>query len=206
MFKKDIKIIGIAGKIASGKSYIGNLLRQNNYQVIDVDKVAHEVMELDFVKNKIRDIFGDDVFDGNNVSRKKLGDLVFSDKQMLFTLNQLFFGIVYIRTVEQLLHAIGSVVFIENALLFSMGLDHICNAVIYVDARPHIRLNRMINNRGMTKERALKRLNSQDDLPSSWQDKEHYVIFNDGNKETFEKEVQECLSTLLASIRPLKTQ
>ena len=35
MFKKDIKIIGIAGKIASGKSYAGEVIRQEGYEVID---------------------------------------------------------------------------------------------------------------------------------------------------------------------------
>jgi dephospho-CoA kinase len=194
MFKKDVKIIGIAGKIASGKSYVGQTLHQKGYEVIDVDKVAHEVLGLDFVKDRVRKIFGDAVFaDNGDISRKKLGDLVFSDETMLFTLNQLLFGIIYIRTVEKLLALDTNIVFIENALLFSMGLDHICDMVIYVISPDEDRLKRIIKNRGFDEERARKRLNSQDDIPDYSYPKSCFIIHNTGSLDDLAKRLDELL-------------
>ena len=199
MFKKDIKIVGIAGKIASGKSFAGKLLREKGYEVIDVDKVAHEVLTIPFVKDRVRNLFGDSVFDSNGeISRKILGDLVFSDQTMLFTLNQLVFGIVYIKTVEKLLSLNSDIVFIESALLFSMGLDHICDAVVYVFALPEIRLKRIMENRGLDKDRAVKRLLAQDDQPTAQYQRLLRVITNNKTEDDFKDEIDVAVENILS--------
>lgn len=197
MFAKDLQIIGIAGKIASGKSYVSKILRDRGYQVIDADKIGHDVLALDFVKQKIRKIFGNEVFDDAQpdvISRKKLGDLVFADNKALFTLNHLLFGIVYLRIVEMLLQVTDNIVFVESALLFSSGLDHICTGAIYVDADPEVRLGRLMQ-RGLTQDKALKRLHSQNDIPAVW-DKEWFLIRNNGSEDSFLKEIDRCLLAL----------
>lgn len=194
MFQKEVEIVGIAGKIGSGKSAVGALLRERGYTVIDVDKVAHEILGLPFVQDKIRHIFGDKVFDHEgNVCRKTLGSIVFSDPVKLFTLNRLMFGLVYIRTVEKLLEFSHERIFIESALLFSVRLDHICDMILYVDASSDTRLGRIMEGRGLLRQQALKRLNSQDDFPATC-NKKHFIIPNNCGKEELKRNILACLN------------
>ena len=76
--------IGICGLSGSGKSSLANYLleRHNNYLYIDIDKIGHEVNELPEVKEELVRTFGD-VLTNNEIDRKKLGRIVFSDKDKM---------------------------------------------------------------------------------------------------------------------------
>lgn len=84
-------IICIVGKSGSGKSTITNILYSidNSFVIIDGDKVSHDVLKLDDVKNKIKVEFGN-VFDNNfNVDRTKLRSIVFNNQEKLKFINEL---------------------------------------------------------------------------------------------------------------------
>ena len=84
-------IICIVGKSGSGKSTITNMLYSidNSFVIIDGDKVSHDVLKLDDVKNKIKIEFGN-VFDNNfNVDRTKLRSIVFNNQEKLKFINEL---------------------------------------------------------------------------------------------------------------------
>lgn len=73
--------IAITGSIACGKSTVTKYLLKKKYKVIDADKIGHNIL-LDFkVKEEIRNIFSDIVFDGETINRQKLGEIVFNDKK-----------------------------------------------------------------------------------------------------------------------------
>lgn len=69
-------IIGITGKSGSGKSTLSKMF-DDKYYVLNIDKVAHEVLEMPQVKDRILLEFGIDL---NVVSRVELGDIIFNGR------------------------------------------------------------------------------------------------------------------------------
>lgn len=75
-------IIGITGKSGSGKNYFAeSLLRINpNLIHIDIDTIGHKVLELQDVKSKLIETFGNNIVSKQGIDRKKLADLVFNNR------------------------------------------------------------------------------------------------------------------------------
>ena len=75
-------LICVTGKSGSGKSYFSRKLAEKlNIKYIDVDRVGHQIYENKELLMKLRDIFGDEIFDKNGkIERKKLGKVIFSQK------------------------------------------------------------------------------------------------------------------------------
>ncbi len=77
---------GITGNIASGKSTVENIIKMRGYSVLDTDVVAHEFLNCDEVKELFKNY---DVFNDGKISRTKLGQLVFSEKELLKELERI---------------------------------------------------------------------------------------------------------------------
>ena len=86
-----MKLIGITGKTGSGKSTIGKILADKlNCKYIDIDKIGHEATSDSDISKKLCKEFGQDILDeNNNIDRKKLGNIVFSDKDKMDILTNL---------------------------------------------------------------------------------------------------------------------
>ena len=82
-------IIGITGKSGAGKStYANKLAEENGFFVVHIDKVSHRILNLPAYKAKLRDMFGDEVV-GESVDRKRLGDLIFTNRHLYKELSRL---------------------------------------------------------------------------------------------------------------------
>jgi dephospho-CoA kinase len=152
-------ILGIVGKAGSGKSYVSKLLKENfkNSIVIDVDRVGHYVLTLFHVKEKLKDIFGQEIFDKNNeIDRKKLGEIVFSDESKLEKLNEIVHSEIY-KEIEKKVKIYlkkYDIIVLDAAMLFKIGLDKMCHKIILVDASEDLRYKRLVKKRNITKEKA----------------------------------------------------
>ena len=84
-----MKVIGLTGGTGSGKSVVSAFLKQNGAYIIDADEIAHDII----AKGKpayeeITSYFGGAILDENrNILRKKLGSIVFTNKEKLDFLN-----------------------------------------------------------------------------------------------------------------------
>ena len=79
--------IAITGNIASGKSVVESFLKARGFEVFDTDKIAHQfLLSLEEVKNAFAEF---DVFEDGQISRKKLGALVFRNKELLLCLESI---------------------------------------------------------------------------------------------------------------------
>lgn len=76
-------IICICGKSGSGKTTFSKKLQEKFVRsiYINVDDIAHKVLEKESVKQKIRKYFGNDLIIDNMINRKKLGRIVFHSKE-----------------------------------------------------------------------------------------------------------------------------
>lgn len=136
------RIIGVAGKICSGKSELTAILRACGFQEIDVDAVGHTVLQEQ--RSAIERAFGSAVIasDGT-VNRQALGRIVFADDGALQTLEQIVHPRM-VETVQSKIHSMPSDqrVVINAALLFHMGLHTLCDHAVVVRAWAPVRFLR----------------------------------------------------------------
>jgi len=86
---KTVAIIGVCGKSGSGKStYARKLSRENGALLIDVDKIVHELLEIERVKKSVVKLLKTDTFiENGNINRKALGEILFRDKALMDAYN-----------------------------------------------------------------------------------------------------------------------
>ena len=147
-------IIGICGKSGSGKSKIADdLAKELGALVINFDKVSHLTIETDTFKELVKTKISTNVFDNNgNIIRKKLGEIVFQDKEKLNLINVCSEKIMC-DIIDKLLEENNKpYVILEYSLLHLMKYFNMCNFKILVTAKESIRCERVMNRDGITEE------------------------------------------------------
>ena len=99
-----MRIIGITGNSGSGKSTVSKMISENyEAKIIDADKIAKEMtMNNGEYLQAIKQTFGEDVIKDNTLDRKKLADIVFSNKTEKEKLDSLTFEYVVRRIKEEI--------------------------------------------------------------------------------------------------------
>jgi dephospho-CoA kinase len=182
-------ILGIVGKAGSGKSYVSKILEENFKKsiVIDVDRVGHYVLTLLYVKKKLKEIFGEEIFDENGeIDRNKLGENVFNDNFKLEKLNEIVHSEIYKEIEKKLNNYLKKydIISLDAALLFKIGLDKLCDKILLVDASEKERYKRLIKKRNISKEKAKSIIESQKKLKIGYYDEK--IITNDNPEEIIE--------------------
>ncbi len=195
-----MKIIGISGQTGAGKSTLAQYLAKKGGRNIEVDEIGHLVLFDPGIKVKLRKNFGDEIFDSEGeISRAKLGKKAFASKDAITSLNRIMHSEMVHRVIEIIKKDRldkKKFVLINAALLFSMGLDEFCDKIIYVVADGEVRLKRLIELRGMDKEKAEKRLFAQDQLPEN-QDN-IIIISNNDDEEKMFAQIEEKFRKLIS--------
>lgn len=180
------KVIAITGSIGSGKTTISNYIRDYNYKVYDVDKMAHELLLERKIKEKISKVFGDLVIENDEVNRKKLGNIVFNDKKKLEELNNIIHPELILK-IKQIIKLGESPIFFDIPLLFELKLEKLFTKIIcvYVDYDEQIKRIKKRDNR--TIKEINKMIESQ--LPIDYKiQHSDFVIYNDNiSKEKIKK-------------------
>ena len=188
--------IGITGSIACGKSMVSNYLREKGYTIIDADKLGHIALTSDEVKEKLKKSFGYIILENNEISREKLGKLVFGNDENLKILNSIVHP--YIRKIILQLqenHRDERFVFLDIALLFEAGFEDLVEKIIVVHVDEKIQVARLMSRNALSKEQAMFRIESQ----MSSKDKSilgNYVIDNGGTKEETYKQIDLIIEAL----------
>lgn len=151
--------IGLTGQSGAGKSYVCRLLAECGFNVIDCDDVVRNIYDTDSeLVNELSKRFGD-IMTSGSLDRKKLGAIVFADKNKLAELNRIVHPAVISRCERQ---AVKPSV-LDAPQLFEAGAEDKCAVTICVTASESTRLARIISRDGITREQAQGRLNSQYD-------------------------------------------
>lgn len=162
-----MKVIGLTGGIASGKSTASEILRRFNIKIIDADVIAREVVKPGQPAfNEIVEVFGDDVIDDFGVlKRSNLARIVFNDKDKLEKLNQ----ITHKRIIERIELIIDTylqskkekVVVLDAALLIELELGYLVDEIWLVVIDKKTQIKRLMIRENMSYEDALKIIDSQ---------------------------------------------
>lgn len=185
----DRLIIGIVGKIGSGKSLVSNIMKEYyNFLHIDVDKFGHIALEKS--KDKIIETFGNNILNNKNeIDRKILGDIVFSNLELLYKLNSIVHPIIKNDIIDFIKNIDDKRVVIDASLLFEIGLDEICDYIITIETPDDLILNRVKKYRKWEEDRIKKVLLSQEYL-KFLKVKTNFIIFNNGDIEKLKKQLE----------------
>ncbi|WCJ38839.1 dephospho-CoA kinase family [Euphorbia peplus] len=199
-----MRMVGLTGGIASGKSTVSNLFKSHGIPVVDADIVARDVLKKDTGGyKKVVAAFGEDILQANGeVDRPKLGQIVFSDPGKRQLLNRLLApyissGIFY--EILKLWLKGCKVVVLDIPLLFETKMDKMTKPIIVVWVDAETQLQRLMARDQTVQEEAMNRINAQMPLDSK-RSKADIVIDNTGSLEDLKEKFQEVL---LQVTRPL---
>lgn len=193
-------MVGLTGGIGAGKSAVAERLAAHGAVVIDSDRLAREAVApgTDGLAEVVAE-FGPEVLarDGS-LDRARLASVVFGDDAARRRLEGIIHPRVRERTVELIAAAPpDSVVVNDVPLLVEAGLAEAYEVVIVVLADEEARVERLVHDRGMTRDEATARIRAQatDEQRRKVAD---VVIVNDGTIEDLHKKVDEVWRDTLA--------
>ena len=176
-------IIGITGGTGCGKTTLLNLLRAQGALVLDCDEIYHRLLREDaHLLSAIEARFPGTVEEGI-LQRKKLGALVFSDKNALLDLNGITHAAVK-KEVLRLLEGKPELAAIDAIGLFEGGLAPLCDCTVAVTAPEEARVHRLMARDGIDESYARLRLAAQrpqSEFVSLCDD----ILENNGTREEF---------------------
>ena len=197
-----MKKIGITGGIGSGKTTVASVFEQLGIPVYHADYWAKEIMNTEpLVIERLKELFGKDIYDSNGKSnRKRIAEIVFSDKNKLNELNSVIHPAVWLHGENWLKqHEDKPYILKEAAILFESGGNKGVDKVIMVSAPKEIRLQRVMKRDNVTHEEVEARMANQ------WPDEKKialsdFVIVND-DKQLVIPQVLEIHRQLVNDLR-----
>lgn len=193
-----MRIIGLTGGIACGKSTISATLAELGAIIIDGDALARELTVPNGVAlPAIRQAFGDSVFlaDGT-LNRRALGQIVFSDKSALEQLDALMQPLLLemiTAGVDAARQAGAIACVLDMPLLYEKNLDRLCDRVWCAWLPEDVQLERLIARDGFTREEALNRIHSQ--MPTDEKAARADIVIDTSGPIQYTKD---CIRTLYA--------
>jgi len=184
-------IVGITGGYCSGKDSASRLFAEHGFTVVDVDRLGYEALEMK--KEDVVKAFGSTVLTGAMIDRKKLGRIVFGDRESRKKLESIVHPWM-IRRVKALVRGEREVV-INAALLVEMCLFVLCDFVLGVEVTEEEAIARGMRRDSLSHDEALSRMRSQIPLKEKIQyvDK---IIENNGSFEEYADQIIELVGFL----------
>ncbi|WP_367342229.1 dephospho-CoA kinase [Limosilactobacillus sp.] len=182
-----MKVIGLTGGIASGKSTVSRQFGDAGWRIVDADKVAHQLTAADGKAiPQITGAFGNDVLlpDGS-LNRRALGQLVFARPRQLATLNEIMQPLIRQSINQNFADAQRegrSHVILDAPTLFEQGYQGDCDQIVVVSVDPTTQLQRLIARDSLSQEQAQQRIASQMSLAKK-RELANWVIDNSGDRQ-----------------------
>lgn len=162
-------VVGIVGGVGSGKSALAKWAKEHlGAAVLDADAAGHRALELPEVKERIREQFGPDVFDGaGRVIRGRLAERVFGpaepQRAARRQLEQIVHPVIR-RDLEQQLESAAyshDLIVLDAAVALESGWSNVCDAIVFVDVPDDVRRERVRRTRNWSSKKLAERESSQ---------------------------------------------
>jgi dephospho-CoA kinase len=198
-----MRVIGLLGGVASGKSLVARQLAQLGAGVLDADRAGHEVLRLPRIEAAARARWGEAVFGADgHIDRTRLAGIVFAgppdgppEREYLEQLTHPEIG----RLVEkqaQTMTATGTKIAVLDApLILEAAWDKLCEVLVFVDAPRQARLARALA-RGWSEEEFAARERVQESLDSKRR-RADAIIDNSGPPEHTQAQVERLWQSLV---------
>ncbi len=194
-------IIGIAGGIGSGKSFIAGLFGQLGCLVISADEQIRQAYREDRILRTLRQWWGNAVFDeSGKVNRKAIGAIVFANEAQRKRLENLLHPVVSqarIKAMEAAADDAQVLAFVwDIPLLFEVGLHTQCDAIVFVEAPLEQRISRVKQTRGWDAQELARRENLQMPLDNKLR-MSNYMLQNTADVGFARRQVENVLNQVL---------
>ena len=209
-----VKIVGVTGVIASGKTILTNYLISLGFPVIDCDEINREILtegSLEYPKllEKINEYFPSVIID-NKIDRRLLRNIIFNSKDARLNLESIIYPIIKnvvskrIRILSKYIEVNNKprIIFLSAPLLIESKFDVYCDEIIIVTADKDILLERIKNRDGLNDDEADTalsiRMNIEDLINTSRKREfEPFVIDNSTDLYSFQYYIDKVIYKLL---------
>lgn len=181
--------VAVTGGIGCGKSYVCKLLGERDIRVYDCDRAAKRIMASSLkIQDELRKLVGDSVYSDGVLNKAVLAAFLLKSEDNTTAVNKIVHPAVaddFVKSGDK---------WMECAILFSSGFDKLVDKVICVTAPLEVRVERIIQRDGITREKALEWIDKQQPQEQmvSLSD---YEIINDG-----EADLEEQIDSVLTSL------
>ena len=162
---RDMLVIGLTGGIGTGKSLVSRMLQEHGATIIDADLVGHEAYTPHTETwQVVVDTFGDVLAEDDQIDRRKLGAIVFSDPKQLEKLNAIMHPRMYKMIEERIQgHQAGGAetIVVEAAILIEAKWTPLVDEVWVTTAPENQVIDRIKGRNNMGEDAARARINSQ---------------------------------------------
>jgi dephospho-CoA kinase len=197
-------IVGLTGGVATGKTAVSQVLREEGAYIIDADQIARELVQPHKPAwNEIVRAFGKEILqEDRSIHRKELANRVFADPEQRKVLNQ----ILHPRIKEEIARRareigqkdLEAIVVIDAPLLVELGMHQKVDRLIVVTSTQTHQIERLKKRDGRSTEEALGLVSSQ--MPVQEKEKlAHFVVRNDGSLEEMKRRAKEVFKELKRS-------
>jgi dephospho-CoA kinase len=207
--KYDMKVIGLTGGIATGKTTVSNLIKDLGLPLVDADILAREVVGPgSFGLKALVEVFGSEILKKSGASfeldRPKLAQKLFSDPSCRLVVENIVHPLIQWRANQEfgaLKNQGKKIVFYDAALIFEKELHLKLHSVIVVhtghqlEAALKIQIQRLMARDKLSFEKAKERVNSQMPMADKIKAANHLIDNSEGPKKT-EEQVRELIRRL----------
>ncbi len=195
-------VLGVTGQSGAGKGEFCAILNKMGYKSLDTDRTAREVVEkgsecLEILTGH----FGKKIlYPNGSMNRKKVAEIVFSDKDELEFLTKTTHRYIIEKMKEWLFEreiAGDKIAVIDAPQLFDAGADEYCTFTLAVLAKEETRIERILARDGISREAAKARIDSQE-KDGFFKERCDYVVYNDRDLPALRKEAEGIVEELLS--------
>lgn len=191
-----MRVIGVTGGVGAGKSTVLGILEEEfQAYVIQADQLGHILMEPgEECYDAVIALFGKEIIKKDKtIDRRRISDVVFTDKDMLLKLN----GIIHPAVKQRILRLLGEqkeagrgIALWRLLFFWKKIIKNSCDEVWYVYTEEEIRIQRLMESRGYSREKSLGIIRNQ---VSDQVFREHtdYVIENNGDLSDTRRQIRE---------------
>ena len=155
-------MIGLTGGIGSGKSVVAKIFATLGIPVFNADDEAKRIMQTSpEIKTKLIEQFGMDIYNESGLDKEKLASIVFDDPFQLQLLNAIVHPVTIQAAKDWAAKQTSPYVIKEAALIFESGAADGLLKVIGVTAPLSLRIHRVMQRDGITKEQVDARMRNQ---------------------------------------------
>ena len=193
-------ILGLTGPTGAGKSTAAEGMRASGCAVIDADELARKVVKPGSpALSELAAAFGPGILDGaGTLNRALLAQRAFSSPGETQRLNAITHPYIIRLTEEEIRRLTEegvSLIVLDAPLLYESGMDRLCDAVAAVIAPKEIRLARIMQRDGISRENALLRMKAQNE-DEFYSARARYVLCADTNRQDLYRQAGELADKL----------
>jgi dephospho-CoA kinase len=198
--------VGLTGSIGVGKSFVASIFIELGCHVLDADQTAREVVMPGTPGLKaLAEAFGEEFLNADGtLDRKRLGAMIFADQSQRERLNHILHPFIIARQ-DEILNAWEAddpdgIGIVDAALMIESGGYKRFDKLIVVHCRPEVQLERLMLRDKLSRDEALRRINSQ--MPQDEKQKyaDYLIDTSDGYESTRTRSV-EIYHQLIRKIR-----